>query len=91
MIALEAGFHRLMHRAREVAAGGEFTVQVDFFPPPNVNTYDHDNVEAAFKAGRDGLSQSLGLDDAHFRTKYRHHPEQRSCLVVTLTCLAEDK
>lgn len=88
-LALEAGWHRLMHRARAVAAEHGLVVRIDFFPPPNVHTYDHDNVEAAFKSGRDGLSIALGLDDRHFRTDYHHHPDRRSCLVVTLVSLQE--
>jgi len=50
-----------------VAAGGEIHVFLDFCPP-NRRARDDDNVAAAFKSGRDGLADALGIDDCHFRT-----------------------
>lgn len=50
-----------------VAAGGEIHVFLDFCPP-NRRQRDDDNVVAAFKSGRDGLADALGIDDCHFRT-----------------------
>lgn len=35
------------------------------FHPPN-KRYDDDNVRARFKAGRDGLADAMGVDDAEF-------------------------
>src|SRR5690554_1065057 len=52
---------------RLVAAGGEIHVFLDFCPP-NRRQRDDDNVVAAFKSGRDGLADALGIDDRHFRT-----------------------
>jgi len=50
-----------------VAAGGQIHVFLDFCPP-NRRARDDDNIVAAFKAGRDGLADALGIDDANFRT-----------------------
>jgi crossover junction endodeoxyribonuclease RusA len=37
------------------------------FCPPNGRARDDDNMLAAFKSGRDGLAEGLGVDDALFR------------------------
>lgn len=50
-----------------VAAGGDVHVFIDFYPP-NRRARDDDNLIAAFKSGRDGLADALGIDDRHFRT-----------------------
>lgn len=50
-----------------VAAGGQIHVSIDFYPP-NRRGWDDDNVVSAFKSGRDGLADALGIDDKHFRT-----------------------
>lgn len=51
-------------------------VRVDFdgpvhlwltFYPPDRRHRDDDNMIAAFKAGRDGIAQALGIDDKRFR------------------------
>lgn len=38
---------------------------IDFFPPDK-RAYDDDNIAASFKAGRDGIAESLGIDDKRF-------------------------
>lgn len=40
------------------------------FHPPNKRRRDRDNMIAAFKAGQDGLSDALGVDDANFVPTY---------------------
>jgi len=49
-----------------VAGGYELHVFIDFYPP-NRRARDDDNVIAAFKSGRDGLADALGIDDCHFQ------------------------
>lgn len=41
------------------------------FYPPNKRKRDDDNVIASFKAGRDGIADALGVDDAIFQVTYR--------------------
>mgnify|MGYP000088322541 FL=1 len=36
------------------------------FHPPDARNRDDDNLTAAFKAGRDGLAEAMGVDDATF-------------------------
>lgn len=40
------------------------------FVPPNRRRRDDDNLVAAFKSGRDGLADALGIDDCHFATTF---------------------
>lgn len=37
------------------------------FVPPDRRHRDDDNMIAAFKSGRDGIADALGVDDKHFR------------------------
>lgn len=39
------------------------------FVPPDKRRRDDDNCLAAFKAGRDGLADALGIDDSRFVTQ----------------------
>lgn len=60
----------MLHRseALELSADGidgRIHLWLDFYPP-NRQRRDDDNLMAAFKAGRDGLADALGLDDARF-------------------------
>lgn len=79
--AFAAGFH--LHRAA-FKTEEEVHMRMDFFPPPNVNSYDRDNIHASMKAAQDGLADTLKIDDGLFRPDYRHHRERCSCVVVTL-------
>ena len=36
------------------------------FYPPSKRHFDDDNVVAAFKPGRDGVADALGIDDSRF-------------------------
>jgi len=49
-----------------VEAGGTIHLFIDFVQPDR-RARDDDNVIAAFKSGRDGIAQALGIDDKHFR------------------------
>ncbi len=69
MISLEtiqAGKWDLQPLRDLVTAGGQLHVDLDFYPP-NRRARDDDNIIAAFKSGRDGLADALGIDDCHFR------------------------
>ncbi len=44
---------------------GRLHLWVDFFPPDRRGR-DDDNMVAAFKAGRDGIADALGIDDKRF-------------------------
>jgi crossover junction endodeoxyribonuclease RusA len=41
------------------------------FCPPDRRGRDRDNMIASFKAGQDGLSDAVGIDDKHFIPTYR--------------------
>lgn len=57
--------------------GIEFTPRVhlwiDFYPPDK-RARDDDNVFAAFKSGRDGIAEALGIDDKRFVSHPMLHP-----------------
>ncbi len=59
LITLESGL-------RGVDWSGDIHVWIDFFPPDR-RRRDDDNMIAAFKAGRDGIADALGVDDNRFR------------------------
>lgn len=86
--AWSAGLHKLRHLVRAIE--GDVPVRIDFFPPPSALRMDHDNMIAAFKAGQDGIADTLAIDDRRFAPAYRFHQEPRSCVVFTLTSLGED-
>lgn len=45
---------------------GDIHAWIDFYPPDKRHR-DDDNIIAAFKAGRDGLADALGVNDRRFR------------------------
>jgi crossover junction endodeoxyribonuclease RusA len=53
--------------ARNEAPDGKLYFWVTFFPP-NRRKLDDDNLIGRFKAGRDGVADGLGIDDARFMT-----------------------
>jgi crossover junction endodeoxyribonuclease RusA len=55
---------------QKVAARGRFALRIEFVPPDRRHR-DDDNMIGAFKAGRDGLADALGLDDSLFDVTYR--------------------
>lgn len=59
VMTLEAGI-------RGVDWTGDIHLWIDFYPPDRRHR-DDDNMIAAFKAGRDGMADAMGLDDKRFR------------------------
>jgi crossover junction endodeoxyribonuclease RusA len=59
VLTLEAGI-------RGVDWEGDIHLWIDFYPPDRRHR-DDDNMVAAFKAGRDGMADAMGLDDKRFR------------------------
>ena len=59
VLTLEAGI-------RGVDWDGDIHLWIDFYPPDRRHR-DDDNMVAAFKAGRDGMADAMGLDDKRFR------------------------
>ncbi len=56
---------------RAIAAGdGKIPIEVRFYPPDNRHR-DDDNAIASFKAARDGIADSIGVDDRRFQPVYR--------------------
>ena len=58
-LAREAGLNH-------VPWDGPIYLYLDFYAPTR-NKPDDDNIVAAFKAGRDGLADALGVDDKRFK------------------------
>lgn len=58
------------------------------FVPPDRRRRDDDNLIASFKPYRDGISDALGIDDAHFRTtaevSRKPDPKKRGFVRVTI-------
>ena len=52
---------------------GDVHCWIDFYPPDR-RSRDDDNMIAAFKSGRDGIAEALGIDDKRFRI----HPYVKS-------------
>lgn len=59
LLTLEAGL-------RGIDWEGDIHVWMDFYPPDR-RARDDDNMVAAFKSGRDGIADALGVDDKRFR------------------------
>jgi crossover junction endodeoxyribonuclease RusA len=58
---------------RSIPWDGDVHLWIDIYPPDR-RARDDDNVVAAFKSGRDGLADALGVDDKRFRI----HPYMKS-------------
>lgn len=54
-------------RAALTAPAGQILLTLEFLPP-NARRRDDDNLVGAFKSGRDGLADALGIDDSRFVT-----------------------
>jgi crossover junction endodeoxyribonuclease RusA len=67
-----------------VAPAGRLLLVIEFMPP-NRQRRDDDNLIAAFKSGRDGLADALGLDDSLFVTQSRLSDEVRPGGAVRVT------
>lgn len=64
----EACFVRC-RQARLRGLSGKARLVLEFVPPSR-RRRDDDNLVAAFKSGRDGLADALGIDDCHFVTTF---------------------
>jgi len=51
------------------------TIHITYTRPNNRWGSDHDNVEAAFKPGQDGIADALGIDDRYIRRIQTHSDE----------------
>lgn len=55
------------------------------FYPPDRRHRDDDGMIGAFKAGRDGMSDALGVDDKHFKPSYHVEPPLKGgCVLVQI-------
>lgn len=55
------------------------------FYPPDRRHRDDDGMIGAFKAGRDGIADALGIDDRHFRPSYHFgEPVKGGSIVITI-------
>lgn len=69
----EACFMLTKQSGMKVDWDGDIHVWMDFYPPDRRNR-DDDNLIAAFKSGRDGVADALGVNDKRFRI----HPYVKS-------------
>lgn len=60
--------HLLCLQSELIAPAGRMLLDLEFVPP-DARRRDDDNCLAAFKAGRDGLADALGIDDSRFITR----------------------
>lgn len=67
-----------------VVPAGRLLVGIEFLPP-NRARRDDDNLIAAFKSGRDGLADALGVDDSLFVTQCMLSDEVRPGGAVRVT------
>ena len=67
-----------------VAPAGRLLLVIEFMPP-NRQRRDDDNLIAAFKSGRDGLADALGVDDCLFVTQCSLSTEVRPGGAVRVT------
>ena len=72
---------------RAIAAGsGKIPIEVRFYPPDNRHR-DDDNAIASFKAARDGIADSIGVDDKRFQPVYRFMEPDKPGRVEVEICL----
>lgn len=61
---------------------GEILIHLTFHPAGNP---DDDNLEAAFKPGRDGIADAMGVDDGRFKvTREIGHKVKGGCVLVQI-------
>ena len=68
---------------------GPIHLWLDFYPPDR-RSRDDDNLVAAFKSGRDGLADALGIDDKRFQVHPRIMSEIGGMVKVRLTATIEE-
>lgn len=65
-------------------ASGAVDLEITF-RPPDKRKRDDDNYIAAFKAGRDGLADAMGMDDNDFNVTYKKGPPAKGgCVEVRI-------
>lgn len=57
----------LCRAAKITVPQGDLILSLEFMPPDG-RRRDDDNLVAAFKSGRDGVAEALGIDDCRFAT-----------------------
>lgn len=62
--------HLLTRQYGAVAPAGPVMLSLEFCPP-DARRRDDDNCLAAFKSGRDGVADALGIDDSRFVTTFQ--------------------
>lgn len=66
------------------AGTGKMVFSIEFCPPDR-RRRDDDNMLAAFKAGRDGVADALGVDDNKFATSFEVcDPVSDGAVIVTI-------
>ena len=67
------------------AKGIPLNITVSFHPPDN-RPRDDDNYISAFKPGRDGVADALGIDDKHFHPTYqpRQAPIKGGAVIIEM-------
>lgn len=76
----------LTKAARIGIAAGDVPIAMSItFYPPDRRHRDDDGMIGAFKAGRDGIADALGIDDRHFRPSYHiAEPTKGGKVVITI-------
>lgn len=75
----------------KIGLSGEIKIKVSFYPPDR-RKRDDDGIIGAFKNGRDGLADALGVDDNRFRASYEFgEPTKGGAVVVTVKEEREDE
>ena len=74
----------LAKRAGIVAPEGGILLVLEFVPN-DLRRRDDDNLVAAFKAGRDGIADALGIDDNRFVTQFSMSKEIHKGGMVRVT------
>lgn len=76
--------HLLARQFGAVAPEGRVLLSLEFCPP-DARRRDDDNCVAAFKSGRDGLADALGIDDSRFVTRFEMgQPVKGGAVLVTI-------
>lgn len=74
-LALEAGVR--------ASTASVVHVHMEYHPPDN-RRRDDDNMIAAFKAGRDGIADAMGIDDHKWTTSHSVTRDKGGCVIVTI-------
>ncbi|MDE2022045.1 MAG: endodeoxyribonuclease RusA [Patescibacteria group bacterium] len=74
----------VMEQGAKWMAPGAKDVSLTFYPPTK-RWPDWDNCIAAFKAGMDGISDAIGVDDSLFRIRFEVKREKGGCVVVRIS------